>query len=195
MRSPVRVTALALVCLGVAVTAHAQEDTDPSSAARFRFGALRFTPTLVLSNIGVDNNVFNETADPKQDTTAAVGPSVNLWLKMGSSRLSGKASGQYLYFNKYDNQRSWNTLDEGSSRVRDRLARPPEGAARRVRQHGPPLGEDRPAVLRAARLDEVRPERSLPRRPDLAGARSPHRRRGSAPAHAAHAAHHVRHPR
>jgi len=74
---------------------------------------LRFTPSIVLSNLGVDNNVFNEAADPKQDTTAAVGPAVNLWLKMGKSRLSGKLSGQYLYYKEYENQRAWNTVNDG----------------------------------------------------------------------------------
>lgn len=114
MRYSTRVLALALVCLvGGVASVHAQDETDPSQAARFRFGALRFTPSIAVSNLGVDNNVFNETVDPKQDTTAAVGPAVNLWLKMGKSRLSGKASGQYLYFNKYDNQRAWNTANEG----------------------------------------------------------------------------------
>jgi hypothetical protein len=114
MHSRLRVAALALVCLGAAASmARAQDEVDPSEAARFRFGALRFTPSIVVSDVGVDNNVFNETDDPKQDTTAAVGPAVNLWLKMGRSRLSGKASGQYLYFDKYENQRSWNTADEG----------------------------------------------------------------------------------
>jgi hypothetical protein len=114
MRCSQRVIAFVCLCvLGVAPAAHAQDEIDPSEAARFRFGALRFTPSIALSSIGVDNNVFNEAADPKSDTTAAVGPAVNLWLKMGRSRLSGKASGQYLYFNKYDNQRSWNTASEG----------------------------------------------------------------------------------
>jgi hypothetical protein len=114
MRSHLRLVALALVCLGSAATAaHAQDEVDPADAARFHFGALRFTPSIALSNLGVDSNVFNEANDPKQDTTAAIGPSVNLWLKMGRSRLSGKASGQYLYFKEYANQRAWNTVDDG----------------------------------------------------------------------------------
>jgi hypothetical protein len=109
-----RIVAPVLVCLGLAAPAlHAQDDPDPSERARFRLGAIRFTPSIALSNIGFDNNVFNEAEDPKQDTTAAVGPAIDLWVKMGPSRLSGKASGQYLYFNKYDNQRSWNTNAEG----------------------------------------------------------------------------------
>jgi len=107
-------TAAALLCLGLASpAAHAQDDPDPSETARFRLGALRFTPSIVISSLGVDSNVFNEAEDPKSDTTAAVGPAVDLWLRAGASRLSGKAAGQYLYFNKYDNQRSWNTNLEG----------------------------------------------------------------------------------
>ena len=114
MSSQVRVCALAFLFLsGVVSVARAQDDPDPAEAARFRFGALRFTPSIAVSNLGVDNNVFNEAADPKQDTTAAVGPAVNLWLNMGKSRVSGKLSGQYLYYKEYENQRAWNTVNDG----------------------------------------------------------------------------------
>jgi hypothetical protein len=114
MRAYLRVTALAIVCLGGAsAPLRAQSDPDPSEAARFRFHALRFTPSIAVTNVGFDNNVFNDAENPKRDNTAAVGPAVDLWLKMGRSRLSGKTSGQYLYFKEYDNQRSWNTLNSG----------------------------------------------------------------------------------
>ena len=114
MRAAQRVIALALICLAMApARGRAQDVADPADAARFRFGALRFTPSIAISSLGVDSNVFNEAQNPKEDTTAAVGPAVNLWLKTGPARLSGKASGQYLYFNKYSNQRSWNTNAEG----------------------------------------------------------------------------------
>jgi len=113
MRSRVRVIAFAALFLSIVSVARAQDEPDPADAARFHFGALRFTPSIVLSNLGVDNNVFNQPEDPKKDTTAAVGPAVDLWLKMGKSRLSGKLSGQYLYYNEYENQRAWNTVNEG----------------------------------------------------------------------------------
>lgn len=110
MRVTARAAVVALLCFLVfPLRAGAQTEADPSETARFRLGALRFTPSIRISDVGIDNNVFNEANDPKQDTTAAVGPAVDLWLKMGKSRLSGKASGQYLYFDKYENQRSWNT--------------------------------------------------------------------------------------
>jgi hypothetical protein len=94
-----------------AVRASAQ-DPDPAEEGRFRLGPLRFTPSIALSNLGVDDNVFNEDLNAKRDTTAAVGPAVNLWMHVGRSRLTGLASGQYLYFRTYDNERAWNTNDE-----------------------------------------------------------------------------------
>lgn len=117
MRCSPRVVALALVCLGAAIpAAHAQDEVDPYTATRFHVGPLGITPSIALSNLGTDDNVFNDSLDPKKDTTAAVGPAANLVLRMGRSRLSGTASGQYLYFQKYDTQRSWNTNLDGTWR-------------------------------------------------------------------------------
>jgi hypothetical protein len=125
MRFRLRVIACAAACLGGAVPAShaqaplsasvplvaAQTDTDPSESARFRLGALRLTPWIAISNVGTDNNVFNESENPKRDTTAAVGPASDLWLRVGRSRLSGRVAGQYLYFNEFENQRAWNTAN------------------------------------------------------------------------------------
>lgn len=88
-----------------------QTTGDPAETARFRVGTLRFTPTITANNIGVDNNVFNDDVNRRQDTTAAVGPAVSLWMNIGRSRLSGQTGVQYLYFKQYENQRSWNVLN------------------------------------------------------------------------------------
>src|SRR5262249_21335666 len=37
--------------------------------ARFHVGPLGITPTITLSNFGIDNNVFNDADHPQQDTT------------------------------------------------------------------------------------------------------------------------------
>jgi hypothetical protein len=102
------------VCLAVLLSpaaARAQDivEVAPEDLARFHFGPLHLTPSLSLSNIGADTNVFNESADEKGDTTAAVGPAANYWVRVGRTRLIGRSFGQYLYFNRYTNQRSWNT--------------------------------------------------------------------------------------
>src|SRR5207253_3003321 len=51
--------------------------------------------------------------NPKKGTTASVGPAVDWWMRAGRSRLSAKSSGQYLYFKEYENERAWNTTNEG----------------------------------------------------------------------------------
>jgi Putative beta-barrel porin 2 len=115
MTSVVRTLVLVLAFASFTGLASAQESSapaDPSESARFQWGPLRFTPSLALSNMGVDTNVFNAADDPKRDTTAAVGPAANLWMHLGRARMTGKASGQYLYFKTYDNQRAWNTSDD-----------------------------------------------------------------------------------
>jgi hypothetical protein len=115
MTSAARAAAFAWMLALFASPAFAQEPAvapEPSETARFHWGVLRFTPSIAVSNLGVDSNVFNTADDPKQDTTAAVGPAVNLWMNLGPARLSGKGSGQYLYFRTYGNQRAWNTDDE-----------------------------------------------------------------------------------
>jgi hypothetical protein len=114
MKFLLRALAMVSLFMSLASVASAQDrpvPEDPGESARFQWGALRFTPSIALSSLGVDSNVFNTTDDPRRDTTAALGPAVNLWLKVGPARLSGKTSGQYLYFKTYDSQRAWNTND------------------------------------------------------------------------------------
>ena len=65
--------------------------------------------------------MFNEAENPQSDRTAAVGPAVNLWLRMGRARLSAQASGQYLYFQEFSTQRAWNTAN--TARIELPLAR------------------------------------------------------------------------
>lgn len=85
------------------------QDPAPEDLGRFHFGPLRFTPSISLSNFGVDDNVFNDPANPQQDTTGAVGPAVDFWMRAGRARISGKSADQYLYFRKFGEQRAWNT--------------------------------------------------------------------------------------
>ncbi len=106
--------ALVLVCAAffAGSPAAAQEADDPFESARFRFGPIRFTPAIKLTNFGTDSNIFNDAENPRRDNTAAFGPEVALWMRPAGTRLSGKFGGQYLYFQEYDNQRSWNTANE-----------------------------------------------------------------------------------
>lgn len=113
MKSALR-RALALVCAfsALAGSAWAQESADPFETARFRLGPVRFTPAIQITSFGTDSNVFNEADDPKSDTTAAIGPLVQLWMRPFGTRLTARVGGQYLYFREFDDQRAWNTNNE-----------------------------------------------------------------------------------
>jgi hypothetical protein len=86
--------------------------TDPSENARFQYGALRFTPFLAITEIGVDTNVFNEALEPRQDTTATFGPGTEYWVRAGRVRVSAKSDVQYNWFREFSNQRSLSTNND-----------------------------------------------------------------------------------
>jgi hypothetical protein len=107
--------AIVLVLVMRAVCASAQDamtpmdrERDPSELARFRFGPLRLTPSISLTNLGLDTNVFNDSNDAKEDTTGALGPAALMWMHMGRSLITAKVAAEYLYFDQYANQRAWN---------------------------------------------------------------------------------------
>ena len=76
------------------------------------FGPLRFTPTIALSNMGLDTNVFNSTVDPKQDFTATLSPQAQFWLKLGQARLTGTADVDYVHYQAFATERALNTRDD-----------------------------------------------------------------------------------
>jgi Putative beta-barrel porin 2 len=103
--------------LASAVPAAAQSVLkDPSEAARFRIGGFRFTPFLAITDLGVDTNVYNESdsENPKQDTTATLGPGLEYWFRLGRARVAAKTDVTYSWFRQYSDQRSWNTDNSGT---------------------------------------------------------------------------------
>jgi Putative beta-barrel porin 2 len=102
------------VCLALtAIPAAAQDPpSDPSEAARFRFGPVRFTPYLAITEVGTDTNVFNDAEVARRDTTATFGPGVQYWLRAGRSRITARSDVTYTWFKNFDNQRSLNNAHE-----------------------------------------------------------------------------------
>ncbi len=79
---------------------------DPEAIGRFRLGFVRFTPSITLTNLGVDTNVFNELDDPKDDFTVSFGPKAEFWSRLGPrGHLYGNVGLDYQYFQEYDSQR------------------------------------------------------------------------------------------
>ncbi len=96
-------------CLCWIVPAAGQDlPSDPSEAARFRLGPIRFTPHLAITEVGVDTNVFNDAGEGRRDTTATFGPGVDYWLRFGRARVSARSNVTYTWFREFANQRSFN---------------------------------------------------------------------------------------
>lgn len=105
------VVALTIVSLGSDV-ANAQTVDSQPGVWSLRVGPVTTTPRVVLSNFGVDSNVFNETSNPKSDTTFVLVPSATVGMRLGRGSLTSVTQAQVVYFHKYANQRSTNPSEE-----------------------------------------------------------------------------------
>jgi len=86
-------------------------------APTFQAGPVGVTPSLALLDLGVDTNVFNETVDPKSDRAFAMLPDAVVTLDANQVRGQGTFGGQYLYFDKYAEERSSNFAAQGGLEV------------------------------------------------------------------------------
>ena len=108
-------TSLALVILLFATHAWAQTDIGPDPAkVRVRVGPLWLNPSIAVTNLGVDNNVFNEETDPKEDFTFTVSPRTELWLRAGRTWLHGTIVEDLVWYQKYDTERAGNGSYSGN---------------------------------------------------------------------------------
>jgi hypothetical protein len=95
-----------------ATPAWAQTDGEPDpSRVRLRIGPLLVNPTVSITNIGVDNNVFNEPSDrtPKRDFTMTITPATEYWLRFGVSWITGTIKEDLLWYQDYATERAANT--------------------------------------------------------------------------------------
>lgn len=84
-------------------------DEDPFSTAKLRLGPLAVNPSVALTNLGIDSNVFNESREAKHDFTASIEPQAQAWLRLGRARLSTRSRAELVYFQKYLGERSVNS--------------------------------------------------------------------------------------
>ena len=147
---------------------------DPLETMPFRFGPLGLSPTLAVTNFGVDDNIFNDAADPKRDFTMTVTPRLQARLRSGKVLLSGTVATGLVYYQKYDDERSIDYAADGrvdfdfgwfqpyalgvaarharAAECRAGRARPAARRRRwRGRREGAALAEDRARVRRAGR--------------------------------------------
>jgi len=103
---------LAVVLLR-AVPALAQIPDGPpdASTVRIRIGPLMMNPTISISNLGIDNNVFNDPPEklPKEDFTLTLTPASDFWLPLGQTWLTARVDGSVNWYQKYSSERTANT--------------------------------------------------------------------------------------
>ncbi|MEO8481909.1 MAG: outer membrane beta-barrel protein [Acidobacteriota bacterium] len=108
MKSPAFIATI--VAAGVVCAAAARAQTpapDGASTARIHLGALALDPRLNIRDVGVDTNVFNNEINEQRDTTFAIGPALDSWLRAGRLGASGTSSLDWNYFRKSSSQRSF----------------------------------------------------------------------------------------
>jgi hypothetical protein len=104
-----RIAARVVFCLAIAAAAASAQDPDAPPPGTLVLGPVRITPGLVIRDMGVDNNVKNESVDPKSDFTFAVAPSANVAFRMRRLRASYDLTTEYVYFHTYEEEGGVNT--------------------------------------------------------------------------------------
>jgi hypothetical protein len=96
---------IGLICHAVPSAAQTPQELG-AAEGRFRFGPVAVTPTLNLTNIGMETNIFNDSAEPEEDFTATFVPAVDATMRAGRARLAGATSLGFVYFREHADQRS-----------------------------------------------------------------------------------------
>ncbi len=83
-----RIVGFAIVCLAFWQVPSAQAQlTAPREAAQLQFGPLSIYPSLRVVDVGIDDNVFNDTVAEQDDYTFTIASRVMGVLKMGANEL------------------------------------------------------------------------------------------------------------
>ena len=99
---------LACVTVASALPASAQITTPPPDVPVIQAGPLGISPTIMLRDIGRDENVFNERDDPKSDFTFTLVPRAEVVFKPRNLRLAYTAATEYVYYREYKSERATN---------------------------------------------------------------------------------------
>ncbi len=115
----------------------------------FQMGPVSFQPSILLHDVGVDDNVYNAWTNPREDFTSTLSPRLQATITPGSFRVVSTGSAGFVYFRTYKDQQALN----GSGTIRvERLSGRlrPFGSAElwRVRER---RGEDMDVRVRSVR--------------------------------------------
>ncbi len=101
------VRTLVALCFLVAVgPAVAQTAPGTVETARIRVGPIGLNPSISITNVGIDTNIFNDAQDPKEDVTATFRPQLEGIVRVRFATLRVTGAVEALYFKRYDYLRS-----------------------------------------------------------------------------------------
>ena len=104
--------------LGRAATWKGLELETKWRSAAWHFGPFRIQPSLVISNAGIDSNIFYAPSDPVKDFTITAGPAATLYIPIHRKFvLLASGSPQYVWYSKTERERTWNYYFNGAAQL------------------------------------------------------------------------------
>jgi hypothetical protein len=103
----VRVLAATVLALLAAAPALAQS-SGAMEPGTIKIGPVSIRPTFLIRNVGRDDNVFNETENPKRDFTMTLSPTAEVVFQPRRLKLTYTQATDYVYFKTYKSERGAN---------------------------------------------------------------------------------------
>ena len=86
---------------------------DPAENARVRVGPVSVRPSLIIRDVGVDSNVFNESGNPQQDFSLTAGAKMDVGMRLNRVVATYTTKFEYMYFQDFESERGSNRGSEG----------------------------------------------------------------------------------
>ena len=99
------------VVFGLVAVGHAEAQTPPPGGDQrptLTVFGLEVRPRVLLTNIGVDNNVKNEAVDPKKDFTFGAHPDLEITARPGPLKITLLTGTEFLWYRKYKEEQMVN---------------------------------------------------------------------------------------
>jgi hypothetical protein len=78
-----------------------------------RLGPVELSPNFRVTQVGVDDNVFNDARAPKRDFVIAIAPDLTLFAQSGVIRFAVNTSSELTYYRKYESERAFSRALRG----------------------------------------------------------------------------------
>jgi hypothetical protein len=103
--------ALAIPAIAAAQTPASRGIGDVRREARGHVGPFYLTPKVLLKELGIDGNVFNEAGEQKSDFAVTLAPKLDVWVPMARrALLQTTLAPDLVWYAQYDTERSVNPL-------------------------------------------------------------------------------------